>query len=49
MSARIIAARRTAVVPSGGAFRRLRIEDLGAPVLRAVLADAGLGPGIWTR
>jgi len=36
----ILAARRTAVVPRGGAFARLRIEDLAAPVLRAVLADA---------
>jgi len=41
----ILAARRTAVVPRGGAFARLRIEDLAAPVLRAVLADAGLDPG----
>ncbi|NEY91473.1 thiolase family protein [Tabrizicola oligotrophica] len=38
----ILAARRTAVAPRGGAFARLRIEDLGAAVLRAVLADAGL-------
>lgn len=45
MTARIIAARRTAVVPQGGAFRRLRIEDLAAPVVQAVLADAGLHPG----
>lgn len=42
MSAWIVAARRTAVVPRGGAFARLSIEDLGAPVVRAVLADAGL-------
>jgi len=41
----ILAARRTAVVPRGGAFARLRIEGLAAPVLRAVLADAGLDPG----
>ncbi|WP_103258105.1 acetyl-CoA C-acyltransferase [Tabrizicola aquatica] len=40
--ARLIAARRTAVVPRGGAFARLRIEDLAAPVVRAVLADAGI-------
>lgn len=45
MSARIIAARRTAVVPQGGAFRALRIEDMAAQVIAAVLADAGLGPG----
>jgi acetyl-CoA C-acetyltransferase len=43
--ARLIAARRTAVVPRGGAFARLSIEDLAAPVLRACLADAGLSPG----
>ena len=40
--ARLIAARRTAVVPRGGAFARLRIEDLAAPVLLACLADAGI-------
>lgn len=40
--ARLIAARRTAVVPRGGAFARLRIEDLAAPVLSACLADAGI-------
>lgn len=43
--ARLIAARRTAVVPRGGAFARLRIEDLAAPVVQAVLADAGIGAG----
>lgn len=43
--ARLIAARRTAVVPRGGAFARLRIEDLAAPVVQAVLADAGIPPG----
>lgn len=42
--ARLIAARRTAVVPRGGAFARLRIEDLVAPVLQACLVDAGIGP-----
>ena len=45
MSVRIIAARRTAVAPRGGAFRRLRIEDLVAPMVQAVLADAGISPG----
>lgn len=45
MNARIIAARRTAVAPHGGAFRHLRIEDMAAPVVRAALADAGLEPG----
>jgi acetyl-CoA C-acetyltransferase len=40
--ARLIAARRTAVVPRGGAFARLAIEDLAAPVVQAVLADAAV-------
>ncbi|MCU0825919.1 MAG: thiolase family protein [Tabrizicola sp.] len=43
--ARLIAARRTAVVPRGGAFTRLSLEDLAAPVVQAVLADAGVTPG----
>ena len=42
--ARLIAARRTAVVPRGGAFARLSIEELGAPVLLACLADAEINP-----
>jgi acetyl-CoA C-acetyltransferase len=42
--ARLIAARRTAVVPRGGAFARLSIEDLAAPVLIACLSDAGIDP-----
>jgi len=41
----IIAAKRSAVVPRGGAFARLSIEDLGAPVLRAALAACGVDPG----
>lgn len=40
----IIAARRTAIAPQGGALRACRVEDLAAPVMRAVLADAGLPP-----
>ncbi len=39
----VIAARRTAVVPRGGAFAGVSVDALGAAVLRAVLADAGLG------
>ena len=39
----IIAARRTAVAPVNGAFRRMLVHDLAAPVIRACLADAGLG------
>ena len=38
----ILAAKRTAVCPRGGAFARLSIEDLGAPVVRALLAQAGM-------
>lgn len=38
----IVSARRTAVVPRGGAFARLTLEDMAVPVLRACLADAGL-------
>jgi acetyl-CoA C-acetyltransferase len=38
----ILAARRTAVCPRGGAFAHLRIEDLAAPVMQAVLVDAGI-------
>lgn len=39
----ILAAKRTAVCPRGGAFARLSIEDLGAPVVQALLAQAGIG------
>jgi acetyl-CoA C-acetyltransferase len=38
----ILAAKRTAVVPWGGAFSRLEIEELGAPVVQALLAAAGI-------
>ncbi|GGL63103.1 hypothetical protein [Wenxinia marina] len=44
MNARLLAARRTAIVPRGGAFARLLPHELAAPVIRAALADAGLGP-----
>ena len=40
MQAFVIAAKRTAVMPRGGAFRALSLEDLATPVLRALL-DAG--------
>ncbi|MFE3836333.1 thiolase family protein [Pseudogemmobacter sonorensis] len=46
MVARIIAARRSAVVPRGGAFAGLRIEDLATPVVTALLADAASVCGI---
>ncbi len=45
MSARIVAARRTAVMPRGRAFHRLDVVELAVPVIAAVLADAGLGLG----
>lgn len=38
----IIAARRSPVVPRGGALSRLALHDLAAPVIRACLADAGV-------
>jgi acetyl-CoA C-acetyltransferase len=41
----ILAAKRTAVVPRGGAFARLEIEDLAAPVVQALLASAGIAAG----
>lgn len=42
----IVAARRTAVVPRGGAFARLEPYELAAPAIRAALADAGLSPDV---
>lgn len=44
MTAFILAARRTAVVPRGGAFARLSLCDMAVPVVQACLADAGLDP-----
>ncbi|WP_022702725.1 thiolase family protein [Pseudorhodobacter ferrugineus] len=38
----IIAARRTAVMPAGGAFAGLEVHALAAPVMLACLADAGI-------
>ena len=38
----ILAARRTAVVPRGGAFQHLSLEDLAVPVIHACLADSGV-------
>ncbi|MBC2834348.1 acetyl-CoA C-acyltransferase [Paragemmobacter straminiformis] len=40
----LVAARRTAVVPQGGAFRGLSVDALGASVLQALLADAAIAP-----
>lgn len=45
MRAVIVAARRTAVMPHGGAFAAHLPHDLAAPVIRALLADAGLEAG----
>lgn len=42
MSAFVIAARRTAVVPRGGAFVRQSVSDLAVPVVGACLSDAGI-------
>ncbi|MEH6645133.1 thiolase family protein [Sulfitobacter sp.] len=44
MTAHIIAACRSAVVPRGGAFSALSLDTLGAPVLRAALLQAGITP-----
>jgi acetyl-CoA C-acetyltransferase len=40
----LLAARRTAVAPRGGAFRAVEAHDLAAPVLRACLNEAGVAP-----
>lgn len=40
----LAAARRSAVVPRGGAFAAQEMHDLAAPVILAALDDAGLGP-----
>ena len=39
----IVAARRSPVAPSGGALSHLMPHELAAPVIRAALADAGVG------
>lgn len=38
----LVAARRSPVAPLGGAFAALDVDALAAPVIRAVLADAGV-------
>lgn len=38
----IIAARRSPVAPRGGAFARLAVHELAAPVIRALLDDSGI-------
>ncbi len=44
MTVCMIAAKRTIVAPKGGALMRFSIHALAAPVIRAVLRDAGLRP-----
>ncbi|WP_428669867.1 thiolase family protein [Roseibium sp.] len=41
----IVAARRTAVTPRGGALSHLQADELAAPVLTRLIRDAGLTPG----
>lgn len=41
----VVAARRSPIGKVGGVLRLLRVDSLAAPVLRAVLADAGLRAG----
>ncbi len=43
-TAYMIAARRTAVMPRGGAFAALQADELAAPVLKQLLRDAGHMP-----
>lgn len=45
MSALIIAACRTAVVPRGGAFADMSLHDLAAPVVRTLLGQSRLSEG----
>lgn len=45
MSAFIVAARRSAVMPRGGGFARLSLHELAAPVITACLRDAGIAAG----
>lgn len=40
----IIAARRTAIVPRGGAFQHLEVHQLAAPVMHSLLTQCGLAP-----
>ena len=40
----IVAARRSPIGRAGGMFAGIEVEDLAAPVLRAVVRDAGVAP-----
>ena len=42
MTSYIVAAKRTAVVPKGGAFSDLSLHELAAPVIQAIIERAGL-------
>jgi acetyl-CoA C-acetyltransferase len=41
----VIAAKRTAVVPRGGAFNQLQADELAAPVIQNILDDCKVEPG----
>jgi acetyl-CoA C-acetyltransferase len=43
-AAYLIAVRRTAVAPRGGAFKMVEADELGEAPIRAVLADTGIAP-----
>ena len=43
MTAFIVGARRSAVCPRGGGLAKVSLAELGGPVLRACLEDAGIG------
>jgi acetyl-CoA C-acetyltransferase len=43
-AAYLVAARRTAVAPRGGAFKAVEVDELGAAPIRAVVADTGIAP-----
>ena len=44
MTAFVVAAFRTPVMPRGGAFAGLSLQDLAAPLVTACLAEAGVAP-----
>ena len=44
MTAFVVAALRTPVIPRGGAFAGLSLQDLAAPLVTACLAEAGIAP-----
>jgi acetyl-CoA C-acetyltransferase len=41
----VMAARRTAVAPRNGAFGKIEVSDLAAPVIDALLQDSGIAAG----